>query len=178
MLVLTGGLFLAVSSVHAETVEEYFNRGLASYSQGDLSQAISNYTEAIGVNPRYAGAYHNRGIIYFQQRNFIQAISDFNKAIEIDPKNALFYNNRGLAYYNRGKFYGSQDNFTKAISDFTKAIAIDPKYAQAYHNRGASYYMVKEYDQAWLDVYEVEGLGSVINPEFLNLLQEASGRDR
>jgi tetratricopeptide (TPR) repeat protein len=64
-----------------------------------LSQAISDYTKAIEINPKNADTYYNRGLIYYKQRNFTQAISDFTKAIEINPKNAGAYNNRGVAYY-------------------------------------------------------------------------------
>ena len=132
MFVLIGMLFLSISFVYAETAEEYFNHGVVSYGQGKLSQAISDYTKAIELNPNYVGAYCNRGSSYDDQGNYTQAISDFNKAIEINPKFALFYLNRGLAY-------GKQSNFTQAISDFTQAIEINPNLVVAYGDRGAAY---------------------------------------
>ena len=45
--VLIGALFLSTSSVYAKTSEEYFNSGLAYDKQGNWSEAISNYTNAI-----------------------------------------------------------------------------------------------------------------------------------
>ena len=122
-------------------------------------------------SPHKARPYNGRGIAYYHRGNLPQAISDYNKAIEIDPNYADAYYNRGLAYY-------KQDNLPQAISDYNKAIGIDPNYAKAYKNRGVLYYIAKDYDKAWADVHKAEGLGVVVNPEFLNALKKASGRDK
>ncbi|MCX5697998.1 MAG: tetratricopeptide repeat protein, partial [Candidatus Omnitrophica bacterium] len=107
IFVLIGVLFLSISSVYAETVEEYFNRGLAHGNQGNFPQAISDFTKAIEINPNDAEAYYNRGLVYGTQGNFPQAISDFTKAIEINPNDAEAYYNRGLAYYEKKEYDSS-----------------------------------------------------------------------
>ncbi|MFH0917603.1 MAG: tetratricopeptide repeat protein [Candidatus Omnitrophota bacterium] len=178
IFILIGVVCLSASSVYAETAEEYFTHGCVSYNQGNLPQAIANYTKAIAIKPDYAAAYNNRGLVYFRLHNFIQAIADYTKAIALDPNFAAAYNNRGQANHNLGTLYGNQRNFVQAIADYNKAIDLDPNYALAYYNRGFTYFMIKDYGQAWLDVYEAEGLGATINPEFLAALKEASGRDK
>ena len=60
--------------------------GLPMLTQGNLPQAISDYTKAIEINPNYAEAYNTRGFVYGNQGNFTQTISDCNKAIEIESK--------------------------------------------------------------------------------------------
>lgn len=159
------------SSVSAKTAEEYYQSGNTSFDQGNLSQAISDLTKAIEIDPKLAKAYNNRGFAYATQGNLPQAISDFTKVIEINPQDAG-------AYYNRGYVYGKQSNFGQAISDFSKAIEIDPNLAKAYNSRGRNYYNIKEYDKAWADVHKAEGLGSAVGPEFLTELKKASGRDK
>lgn len=183
----------------------YTNRGNAYADQGNLVQAISDHTKAIGINPYYADAYDNRGVTYEKQGNFTQAISDYTRAIGISPRYAKVYDNRGIAYAkqgnllhaisdytraiginphyakaygHRGLTYGAQGNFPQAIFDCTKAIEIDSNYADAYYNRGVAYYYEKDYDLAWVDVHKAESLGYTINPEFLNTLKKASGRDK
>ena len=42
--------------------EAYVDRGDELYNQGDYQAAISDYDEAIRINPEYAKAYGNRGI--------------------------------------------------------------------------------------------------------------------
>jgi hypothetical protein len=159
------------SPVNTKTAEEYFLSGNASFDQGNLSEAISNFTKAIEINPNLAKAYNNRGFAYVTQGNIPQAITDFNKVVELNPQDAG-------AYCNRGYIYGKQSNFTQAISDFSKAIEIDPNLAKAYNGRGRNYYSIKEYDKAWADVHKAEGLGSAVSPEFLTELKKASGRDK
>ena len=56
-------------------------------------QAISDFTKAIEMNPRYYQAYYNRGIVYGNKGQYDQAISDYNKAIEINPRFAQAYYN-------------------------------------------------------------------------------------
>ena len=156
----------------------YNNRGNAYAQGGNLPQAISDYTMAIGIDRNYADAYYNRGNAYDNQSNFTQAISDYTKAIEINPRYAKAYNNRGVtyghednlpqaisdytraigidhnyadAYYNRGNAYDDQGSFAQAILNFTRAIEINPKYADAYYNRGSVYSSQRKFPQAILD---------------------------
>ena len=121
-----------ITDIPAGTAQEYYNRGNIYGKQGNLTQAISDYTKAIEVNPNYTEAYYNRGNTYEKQGNLTQAISDYTKAIEINPKYAA-------AYCNRGNAYQTQGNLKEAISDYTKALEINPNFAGVYINRGDVY---------------------------------------
>ena len=74
MFVLIGVLFLGLSSVYAETAEEYFKQGFVSYGQGNFTQAISDYTKAIEINPNSAETYSNRGNAYGSKGDYDKAI--------------------------------------------------------------------------------------------------------
>ena len=102
LFVLLSVLFLGMTFVYADTAEEYFNRGLANDKQGNWSEAISNYTNAIKINPNFAAAYFNRGNAYYNNGNYDLAISDYTKATGINPNLPQAYNNRGGAYINKG----------------------------------------------------------------------------
>jgi Tfp pilus assembly protein PilF len=71
----------------------YNNRGTTFGEKGQYDQAISDFNNAIEINPRYIKAYNNRGIVYRLRGQSDKAISDFNKAIEINPLDAEGYNN-------------------------------------------------------------------------------------
>tara|TARA_Y100001968_G_C19271517_1_gene674497 strand:- start:224 stop:826 length:603 start_codon:yes stop_codon:yes gene_type:complete len=116
----------------AESADFYYNKGmLKHYLEEDYSGAISDYTKAIEINPRYAKAYLNRGSAKSGLTDYSGAISDYSKAIEINPRYPNAYLNRGIAKDKLKDYYG-------AISDYTKAIEINPKYSEAYSNRGIS----------------------------------------
>ncbi len=149
--------------------DSFYNRGLNFAKQGNFAQALSDFNNAIEIKPDYGQAYINRGNIYSQQGNFAQALLDFNKAIGINPRLAEGYANRGTLYAQRG-------NFNQALSDYDKAILTDPGFKDVYFNRAVIYFQLKEYKEAWDDVSKAQGLGAVINPQFINALKAASGK--
>ena len=60
----------------------YKNRGNAWNAKGDDDRAIADYSEAIGLDPKYAIAYNNRGRSWLcKKRDYDRAIADFGEAI-------------------------------------------------------------------------------------------------
>ena len=57
-------------------------------------------------------------------------------------------------------------------------VQTDLDDADAYTNRGIAYLKTGQYDKAWEDVDKAQDLGYKINPQFLKILQEASGRQK
>ncbi|MBF0490986.1 MAG: tetratricopeptide repeat protein, partial [Candidatus Omnitrophica bacterium] len=135
---------LNIATISPQLAEDYFHRGSDYENRGDFSNAISDYSKAIELNPSYAGALNNRGSLYEKQGDFSQAMSDYNKALLINPRFEYSYNNRGLLYF-------EQKNFTEALSDYNKAIEINTNFSEAYNNRGALYEEQNNVTQAMLD---------------------------
>jgi protein O-mannosyl-transferase len=131
---------------------------------------VTFWDDVIRKSPNIARPYNERGSVYCNKGNIDQAISDYNKAIEINPRHAAAYNNRGVAYLNKG-------NFVQVISDCNKAIEINPRHAAAYENRAIAYFQKQQYINSWEDVHAAEAIGSKVNPEFIEALKKASGRE-
>ncbi len=66
----------------------------------------------------------------------------------------------------------------KTIATFTKEIESKPQYSGVYYNRAIAYYFNQEYDLSWQDVYKAQELGYKFNPEFIEALKKASGRNK
>ena len=94
--------------------EDLVSLGNCKADAGDDRGAISDYNEAIRINPNYADAYYNRGVVYSDRGEDDRAIFDYNEAIRINP-------NHADAYYNRGDYYRQRGNLERAIHDFRKA---------------------------------------------------------
>ena len=93
------------------------NRGAAYAEKGQYDLAISEFTNALEINPRYANAYYNRGRTYAATCPASdQAISDFTRAIDINPRLAKSYVGRGAVYYEKGQYDKAWDDVHKAQS--------------------------------------------------------------
>lgn len=103
-------------------------RGLDAFDNHNYDLAITDYTEAIRLNPDYAEAYVNRGLAYTQTGDDDKAIADYTAAIHLKPDFAE-------AYINRGYAYGQRRDYDKAIADCDEAIRLKPDHWAAYINR-------------------------------------------
>lgn len=86
ILVLIGVLFLSISSVYAETAEEYVRSGRIHGLRGNFTQAISDFTKAIEINPNYADAYYFRAVLYNKLKDYDKAWQDVHKAEDLGYK--------------------------------------------------------------------------------------------
>jgi tetratricopeptide (TPR) repeat protein len=116
------------------TAGEYVNRGNENYRKGDYTSAITDYSEAIRINPNYADAYYWRGAAKSFLSDKQGAIADYSKAIRLNP-------NYADAYYWRGKTKFSLNDKKGAITDYSEAIRINPNYAEAYSARADAKYV-------------------------------------
>ena len=69
----------------ADRATAYRLRGVAYRDKGDLDRAITDFSEAIRLNPLLASAYHDRGVAYRAKGDQRRAIADHADAIRLDP---------------------------------------------------------------------------------------------
>jgi tetratricopeptide (TPR) repeat protein len=109
----------APSQNNAQLAEAAFNRGSAAYNQENYDRAITEFTEAIRLNPNAGAYYAVRGWAYFNKENWNRAIADFTQVIRLDPKNANTYAQRGYSYL-------QINDLDKAYEDMIAAFELDP----------------------------------------------------
>ena len=111
----------------------YNNSGLAHAAKGELSRAVTDYNEAIRLDPQNASFFINRGKAYEANGNLDHALADFDEAIDLRPRSAT-------AYYERANSYSTKGDFDRAIADYSQVVRIYPKLASSYANRGIALY--------------------------------------
>ena len=105
-----------------EAAKEVYDRGLDHAHQGELDQAVTDFTEAIRLDAEYTSAYNSRGTASSHKGEYGRAIADFTEAIRIDPEFARAYFNRGLTHEKKGDQGKAEADFAKA-----KELGYKPK---------------------------------------------------
>ena len=122
----------------------FFARGVINNNLNKHDEAISDFNEAIRLNPNFAETYVLRGLANSNSGKHDEAISDFNEAIRLNPSFDAAYMGRGLANSNSGKH-------DEAISDFNEAIRLNPSFADAYLFRGLTKKALGKVEEAKVD---------------------------
>lgn len=76
----------------------YYLRGNTHRLSEQAERAISDYTQAIQIEPSFYFAYYNRGRSHQMGGDFDAAIADYDQTLEINPSFAAAYYHRGVAY--------------------------------------------------------------------------------
>ncbi|AFZ59858.1 tetratricopeptide repeat protein [Anabaena cylindrica FACHB-243] len=145
--------------------DKYISLGDECIDNLDYQGAITNYSQALQLNPKNAEIYFKRAETHHQLGNFRDAINDYSQAIYINPKDACSYNNRGIIYYELGYI-------DYAINDYEEARKINPKEDVVYFNLAITYYNLDEIDGGYIYIYIHEitinylNQSLNINPEF------------
>jgi tetratricopeptide (TPR) repeat protein len=123
----------------------YRSRGVVFGQKGDVQLAITDFSEAIRLDPKSAEAFYDRGIAYEQMRDHERAISDLGEAIRINSQYAEAYNNR---CWIRAAFVST--NLDLARSDCDAAIRLS-KSGSHFANRGLVDLKQSRFQDAWND---------------------------
>ena len=102
--------------------------GLAriALAQGNSTQAITHYEQAVALGLETAEIYHNFGIAYMQNRDGENALKQFHRALEIDA-------NLPETLTLLGTLYAAKRKFDEAETHYERAIVLAPEAAVAYH---------------------------------------------
>jgi tetratricopeptide (TPR) repeat protein len=120
---------------------KHYNNAVKLHLVGKLNDAITEYQNALALNPQLSEAHSNLGLVYNQQHNYAQALSEFRKALSINPRDAITYNGIGAALR-------AEKDLPGAIKNWESAVELDPHLATASYNLGTAYELEKEYDRA------------------------------
>ena len=144
-----------------------FRRAAALDAVGLTDKALTDYSDAIKLDPNASLAFLNRGVLLAtRKRAYDRAIQDFDRVLVLEPDNVDALIRRGdafvqlgnfgrgmgdldravsmapenpLAYLMRGLAYGRRGNAIAALQNYDAALKYDPRNADALSNRAAVY---------------------------------------
>lgn len=140
-------------STWAQSATAYFDKALKKAEAGNTKGAISDYTKAINMSPKFVEAYQNRGVAKVKLNDLKGALADFNKTIELDNMNADALTGRANVNY-------KLLNYNQAIEDCTSSLGLNPKDYIAYNLRGLAYNKIGDKKNSCKDFSKAIELGS------------------
>lgn len=113
----------------------YIARGTIFLSLAQPTDALKDFSQALSLEPNYAGAYYLRGVAHAQQRNLTGAIADFDRAIQASPNFADAYLYRGSVRLDLGDSAGQSD-VAEALRIYNEVIQLNSNGPMGYLSLG------------------------------------------
>ncbi len=110
----------------------YILLGASLYWAGKVDDAISEYNEALHLDPKNAMAYQLLGIAAGWKGNVQEAQDYFLRANELDP-------NKADTHMNLGSTYTVQHNWDKALEHFRASVDLAPREPLYHYQLGTLY---------------------------------------
>lgn len=128
--------------------QDYYWRGRAWVMIDEIQKAISDYDEAIRLDPTEADYFVHRGLANLRAENIQTAAENATTAIQIDARNSDAHLLRGICFQR-------QCQYQEAIADFSAAIKLSPNNVLLYRLRANALLNEKEYSQAANDFNKI-----------------------
>ena len=125
----------------------YTTRGSIYEHLEDTASAISDYTQAIKIDPSVYKSYEHRAELYYHQHKYAQSDADYQKMTQMDDNGAVVSGYMGL-----GRNFQAQKRDEEAIKIFSKLITLYDDYSSAYSFRAQSLLELKRYEEAIADI--------------------------
>jgi tetratricopeptide (TPR) repeat protein len=131
----------------------FVDLGNHAFEQGDFSQALAHFEEAIHFDPMMADPYIGRGAVHQEAGNLDRAISSYDQAIQLEPGSVIALYNRGISHHLCG-------DHTRAVEDLSLALSLGSRDPDVLYWRSVSYEALGDHEKALADREESARLGS------------------
>jgi len=187
----------------SQNVAFYLVRGERWLRGGDFDPAITDFGQAIRLQPDNALGYQLRGNAWSGKGELDRALVDYDVAINFEPKNPDLLRDRGIlwrrrgdldralvdfdhairlgfsdanAYNERGLVWHEKKRHERAIADFNQALKINPNLASALVNRGIAWRSKGDLDRAIADFDQAISIDPNISAAYYNRALARSGK--
>ncbi len=86
-------VFAIIGCATPKSANYYYNRGVDASASKNYAEAVTNYDEALKIDPKLAKAAYNAGLAYMKQGNKDKALEYFRKTVEIQENHLDAWNN-------------------------------------------------------------------------------------
>lgn len=135
-------LITSVNNLHADTVSGSVRKGNELYKEGQYSEALTEYNEALKKAPNHSVVNYDAGAAYYKSKDYKSAEEVFTKALVSEDKtlDAKTNYNIGNVKYRLGEpleksnTEGAVKLYKEALDYYKRAIELDDKDEDAKFN--------------------------------------------
>jgi len=138
------------------------NLGLLAGREGRLTEAITDFQEALKLSPDHLIALNNLGSAYRQSKRWKEAEQTYQHALALKPEDAD-------ANYGMGMIYAQSDDTAQAETYLKRALEARPDYPEALNNLGILYLRTNRRDQAVASFKDSIRVAPDFDQPYLNL---------
>ncbi|MGD1714278.1 tetratricopeptide repeat-containing sulfotransferase family protein [Dapis sp. BLCC M172] len=132
----------------------YYELGEKFREQQKWEEAVTNYRQAIKLNPTFSWSYYKLGQALTQLQNWEETITAYQQAIKLNPDFPWSYHHLGNALLQLEKW-------EEAVNTYQNFLQLNSDNCWAYHKLGEALFKLGEFDQAILSYQKAIKL----NPE-------------
>ncbi len=124
-----------------EKARDSYNKGLELVQKAAYVDAVTEFQNALSVDPRFADAMYNLGVTLQMLKSYDKAKEQLQKAVELRPKNSKYQFALGTALFHL-------DEFSDACRAFEAVLESDAENTKALYSLAVCFEKLGEKDKA------------------------------
>ena len=131
---------------------EYFQKGNLYAKDGQFELAITEYKQAVALDPSNSNTYENLAISYAKTGKFNNAVETMQTAIQLNPDDAMKYATLGIIYH-------ANMQLNDALEYYKLSLRINPGLSEIYYNMATIHIEQEQLEMAQKAAYLAQNLG-------------------
>jgi tetratricopeptide (TPR) repeat protein len=128
-------MLIPVPSIAEDAIDAYA-KGVGKAWYGDTDGAITDFDQALSINPGYANALYERGNTYYSKGDYQSALTNYQAALEAGRTDTSVGWNLGWTYYMVGRFDEAIDMDRRVLKQDPSLLGVQFNLALALMTRG------------------------------------------
>jgi len=151
----------AVKKIREDFLNDYsfVRAGNEFFKAGEADNAISEYKEALKINPNNVQAHLKMGFLLCNVKgNVEEGMDHLTRALELDPDNAFAHHDLGMALLPQKKFDQAVKHLSEALRRMPQGVDKQYNAVNMHHNLGLALFYSRKFGQSVVHLYQAARL--------------------
>ena len=150
IIILAAVIAVFAFSGCSSKANDYNNKGLKYYENGDYDSAINSFDKAIEQNGKEASYYINKSYVFMAKGDYAAASDCINSAVTLDSESKNILRAQGILYFRTADYMNAIEYFNKCLDKIGNHVTefdydVLMYKAEAEYNAGLAAEAVKTY---------------------------------